>query len=66
MDSSDFFFCLGEGGVVFLFFFESPRRGVGYTREIRTICYFGVFPCFIVFFASKLAIFPSKRGVLGA
>ena len=27
---------------------------------------FGIFPCFIVFFASKLAIFPSKRSVLGA
>ena len=28
------------------------------TREMGTICTFGVFPCYIVFFASKSAIFP--------
>ena len=37
-----------------------------YTREMGTICPFAFFPCFTVFVASKLAIFPLKRSVLGA
>ena len=38
-----------------------------YTREMGTICPFGVFfPSFTAFFASKLAIFPLRRSVLGA
>ena len=38
-----------------------------YTREMGTICPLGVFfPCFIVVFASKLAILPLKHSVLGA
>ena len=40
--------------------------GGGYTREMGTICPFGFSPCFIAFFASKFAISPLKRGVLGA
>ena len=35
-------------------------------RENGTICPFGVFfPCFIVFFASTMDMFPLKRSVLG-
>ena len=40
-----------------------------YTREMGTICPFGVLPLFFtftVFVVSKLAIFPLKRSVLGA
>ena len=38
-----------------------------YTHEMGTICpVWRFFPCFIVFFASKLAIFPLKHSVLGA
>ena len=46
---------------------RTPVGGGVYTREMGTICPFGVFsPCFIVCFASKLAISPLKRSVLGA
>ena len=52
-------------------FFAPYKKGSGppppYTREMGTICPFGVcFPCFIVLVASQLAIFPLKRSVLGA
>ena len=40
------------------------RGGGVLTREMGTICPFGIFPCFIVFFDSTLAIFPLKRSVL--
>ena len=44
----------------------SGVRGWGYTGEMGTICLLAFFPCFIVLFASKLAISSLKRSVLGA
>ena len=37
------------------------KRGGLYTREMGSICPFGVFPLFYRFVASKLATFPLKR-----
>ena len=53
-------YLLASGDTAFnsYFYYYRPQRGGMYMRENGIICPFGVFPCFMELFASKLAIFP--------